>query len=58
MNENRFIVIYRQESSFGILVDKDTGINYLFFNGALTPLLDSRGYPVVTRSMYLSESPL
>ena len=52
-----------QESvSFGIrshvIVDKETGVNYLFvqsgYAGGLTPLLDRDGKPVVTpvRSSY------
>lgn len=36
-----------------IIVDKETGINYLFCQngntGGLTPLLDEEGKPVVTR---------
>lgn len=36
-----------------ILVDKETGVNYLFvtfgYAGGLTPLLDAQGNPVVTR---------
>nr|WP_325181705.1 DUF6440 family protein [uncultured Oscillibacter sp.] len=35
-----------------ILVDRETGVNYLFFQsanaGGLTPLLDREGKPVVT----------
>lgn len=36
-----------------VLVDKETGVNYLFvqsgYAGGLTPLLDADGKPVVTR---------
>lgn len=36
-----------------ILVDKETGVNYLFVtfghSGGLTPLLDAQGNPVVTK---------
>ena len=35
-----------------ILIDKETGVNYLFvkagYAGGLTPLLDAEGKPVVT----------
>ena len=54
--ENRFIQVYSQKSAFGIhmqiLVDKVTGVNYLYtgygYGGGLTPLLNSDGTPVVT----------
>lgn len=36
-----------------VLVDKKTGVNYLFvqsgYAGGLTPLLDAEGKPVVTK---------
>lgn len=41
--EKRFEVIYSQGSMLNILVDNETGINYLFYNGGLAPLLDSNG---------------
>ena len=51
--EERFIQIYSE--NFGcqaILVDKVTGVNYLFvqsgYAGGLTPLLNRDGTPVVT----------
>ena len=35
-----------------ILVDRETGVNYLFFQsanaGGLTPLLDREGKPIIT----------
>ncbi|MBQ2904824.1 MAG: xylan 1,4-beta-xylosidase [Clostridia bacterium] len=51
--EKRFEKVYSQElGSISILVDKETGINYLFcqsgYAGGLTPLLDRDGKPVVT----------
>ena len=51
--EKRFEKIYSQEmGSVTILVDKKTGINYLFaqsgYAGGLTPLLNADGTPVVT----------
>ena len=56
MND-RFEVIYQENGPFvlgriKILVDKETGVNYLFvqkgYAGGLTPLLDADGKPVVT----------
>ena len=55
VNDERFLQVYSQ-SSFAmetkILVDKVTGVNYLFhqsgYAGGLTPLLKSDGTPVVT----------
>lgn len=51
--EKRFEKIYSQDlGSVSILVDKETGINYLFcqsgYAGGLTPLLDRDGKPVIT----------
>lgn len=52
--EERFIKTYSQGkiNTTEILVDKKTGINYLFvrdgYAGGLTVLLDENGKPVVT----------
>ena len=51
--EKRFEKVYSQDmGSVIILVDKQTGVNYLFgqsgYAGGLTPLLKSDGTPVVT----------
>lgn len=55
---DRFEVIFEQSSAMGmtvtrILVDKVTGVNYLYhkdgYSGGLTPLLDADGKPVVTK---------
>ena len=51
--EKRFIKVYSQGlGATEILVDKETGINYLFhssgYAGGLTVLLDKDGKPVVT----------
>ena len=54
--DERFIKVYSQGNSFGmqtqILVDKVTGVNYMFtasgYAGGLTPLLKPDGTPVVT----------
>lgn len=52
--DKRFIEVY-SEGGFAvtqILVDKQTGVNYLFhasgYAGGLTPLLKADGTPVVT----------
>lgn len=50
---NRFKIIYTQGlGTFQILVDTETGVNYLShtagYGGGLTPLLDSQGKPIVT----------
>ncbi len=57
-NDNRFIVVHKEGSSFKeegsrqILLDKETGINYLVFKSGyglgMTPLLDTDGKPVIT----------
>lgn len=57
MEDKRFEVVSQEGSSFSylraILVDKETGVNYLFvqsgYAGGLTPLLDADGKPVVTK---------
>lgn len=56
---DRFIIVYEQEDGIlsvetkKILVDKVTGVNYLFikagYGGGLTPLLDENGKPIVTK---------
>lgn len=53
-SEKRFDVIHKEGtvSGFKIIVDKETGVNYLFgwdgHAGGITPLLDKDGKPVVT----------
>lgn len=53
--EDRFIISYSQSKWGGsteILIDRETGVNYLFnrsgYSGSLTPLLNSDGKPVIT----------
>ena len=51
--EKRFERIYSQSmGSTEILVDRETGVNYLFhssgYAGGLTVLLDREGKPVIT----------
>lgn len=59
-NESRFEIVYKEGNSIRtglkmLLVDKATGVNYLFvqsgYAGGLTPLLDAEGKPVVTREI-------
>lgn len=52
--EKRFEKTYSQDlGSVSIIVDKETGVNYLLcqsgYAGGLTPLLDREGKPVVTQ---------
>ncbi len=57
-NEDRFEVVYKEGSQMKdegqrqILVDKQTGVNYLVWKsgyaGGITPLLDSEGKAVVS----------
>ena len=53
-NNDRFEIIYSKGvvNTTEIIVDKETGINYLFhvsgYGGGLTPLLDREGNPVVS----------
>ena len=51
--EERFVKVYSENlGSEFILVDKKTGVNYLFvqsgYGGGLTPLLNRDGTPVIT----------
>ena len=56
MSEKRFIKTYSQggfaSPATTILVDSQTGVNYLFvqngYGGGLTPLLNRDGTPVIT----------
>ena len=55
--ESRFETLEREGSNFSVLsriiVDNETGVNYLFvtsgYAGGLTPLLDAKGNPVISR---------
>ena len=52
--EERFVKVYSENlGSEYILVDKVTGVNYLFvqsgYAGGLTPLLDRDGKPIISR---------
>ena len=55
--EKRFIKVYSDGGGFSgpatyILVDKETGVNYLYaagsYGGGVTPLLNRDGTPVIT----------
>lgn len=51
-SSKRFDVVYNERSSgCKVLVDKETGVHYLYvwagYGGGLTPLLDKDGKPVV-----------
>ncbi|MBR5528840.1 MAG: xylan 1,4-beta-xylosidase [Oscillospiraceae bacterium] len=51
--EKRFVKIFSQDmGSVQILVDKQTGVNYLWvsggYSGGLTPLLNRDGTPVIS----------
>ena len=55
--EKRFIKVYSHGGGFSgpatyILVDKETGVNYLYaagsYGGGVTPLLNRDGTPVIT----------
>lgn len=58
---DRFIIVYEQEDGIlsvetkKILVDKVTGVNYLFikagYGAGITPLLDENGKPIVTKNI-------
>lgn len=50
-SKKRFELIHSEGGFSGvveILVDKETGVNYLFKDGGLTPLLDREGKPIVS----------
>ena len=54
MAEKRFEKVYSQDlGNKFILVDRETGVNYLFvasgYSGGLTPLLDREGKPIISR---------
>ena len=64
MEDKRFEVVSQEGSGFSylraILVDKETGVNYLFhaagYSGGLTTLLDKDGNPVVTDAYTLEHT--
>ena len=50
-NDKRFIKTY-SKGGIAILVDKETGVNYLYcqsgYSGGLTVLVDKDGKPIIT----------
>ena len=47
--EKRFEKVYSQGlGEVKIMVDRITGVNYVFIGGGVTPLLDSEGKVVIT----------
>lgn len=61
--KRKFLSIYPdgKSSSCNIIVDKDTGVNYLFVNegyaGGLTVMVDKNGKPIVTPKENKNEKP-
>ncbi|MBR6790979.1 MAG: hypothetical protein IKM31_08960 [Oscillospiraceae bacterium] len=63
--EKRFVFAHNETPEKGalcgctIIVDKETGVNYLFaqggYAGGLTPLLDREGKPIITSVAALEE---
>ena len=56
MRTGRFEIVETQNSfsrNFQVIVDKETGVNYLFilegYGAGLTPLLGADGKPIITR---------
>ena len=57
--DERFEVIHREGNALKnsgmiqVIVDKETGVNYLFvvsgYAGGLTPLLEEDGRPIITK---------
>ena len=60
MGKDRFEIQDREHlgvmTNAQIIVDKETGVNYLFvhwgYGGGLTPLLDENGKPIITKDGY------
>ena len=60
MGKDRFDIQERENlgvlTETSIIVDKETGVNYLFvhrgYGGGLTPLLDAEGKPIITKERY------
>lgn len=46
--EKRFETIYTQGTSLSIVVDTETGVNYLIHDTGITPLLDKNGTVITT----------
>lgn len=46
--QKRFETSYSQGLNFAVLVDRQTGVNYLMTSTGITPLLSPDGTPIVT----------
>ena len=46
--EKRFETIYTQGTSWSVIVDNETGVNYLVHDTGITPLLNKDGSIVIT----------
>lgn len=51
--EKRFETIYTQGTSLSIVVDTETGVNYLVHDTGITPLLDKNGTIVITEVNFM-----
>lgn len=61
--EKRFVRVHSESSLFtdtGIIVDRQTGVNYLLVSSStgngLTPLLDRDGRPIISSTIDLEEA--
>lgn len=58
--DKRFVQTYK-ESGVRVLVDKTTGVNYLYmssgYGGGVTPLLNADGTPIITHVSSLGSDP-
>lgn len=48
INKKRFETIYTQGTSWSIIVDTETGVNYLVHDTGITPLLNKEGNIIIT----------
>ena len=48
--EKRFETIYTQGTSLSIVVDTETGVNFLVHDSWFTPLLDKNGTVIITEA--------
>lgn len=53
--EKRFETIYTQGTSWSIVIDNETGVNYLVHDTSITPLLNKDGSIVITDVNITSE---
>lgn len=48
IKEKRFETIYTQEASWSVIVDNETGVNYLVHDTGIIPLLNKDGSIIIT----------